>query len=191
MKALRLVSYLFFLLGISFNSSAKNNSSEPDNNNIKDITVKDINKKDVKLSDYKGKVLLIVNVASKCGYTPQYKGLEALYEKYNNQGFEILAFPCNDFGGQEPGTNEEIQQFCNLNYNVKFKLFDKIEVVGENKSPLYSNLTNNNIAEKGDVKWNFEKFLIDKEGNIVARFRSKVTPDNEDLVKAIEKELAK
>ncbi|OGU66207.1 MAG: glutathione peroxidase [Stygiobacter sp. RIFOXYC12_FULL_38_8] len=149
-----------------------------------------MNGKEVKLSDYKGKVLLIVNVASKCGYTKQYAGLEAIYEKYKAEGFEILAFPCNDFGGQEPGTNEEIQEFCSSTYSVKFKLFDKIKVLGDEKAPLYALLTNNKNVEQGDIKWNFEKFLVDKEGNIVSRFRSKVTPESEELTKAIEKELS-
>ena len=159
-------------------------------NNIDDITVKDMSGKNVKISHYKGKVLLIVNVASKCGYTPQYKGLEALYEKYKDKGLEILAFPCNDFGGQEPGTNEEIVTFCSTTYNVSFKLFDKIKVLSGERSPLYAKLINNDVTEQGDVKWNFEKFLIDKNGNIVARFRSKVTPESEDITKAVEKELS-
>ncbi|MGB5892716.1 MAG: glutathione peroxidase, partial [Ignavibacteriaceae bacterium] len=105
--------------------------------NINDITVMDMGNNSIQLSDYNGKVLLIVNVASECGFTPQYKGLEEIYLKYNSLGFEILAFPCNDFGGQEPGTNEEIKAFCSSNYNVTFKLFDKIKVLGEDKSPLY------------------------------------------------------
>ncbi|KAF0149359.1 MAG: Peroxiredoxin [Ignavibacteria bacterium] len=167
-------------------SSSKDETSE----NIFDLTVKDINGKEVKLSVYKGKVLLIVNVASKCGYTKQYAGLEAIYEKYRDKGFEILAFPCNDFGGQEPGTNEEIQEFCSSTYNVKFKLFDKVKVLGEEQTPLYSRLTNSKNVEPGNVKWNFEKFLINKDGNIVSRYRSKVTPESEELTKAIEKELA-
>jgi glutathione peroxidase len=158
---------------------------------FKNIVVKDMNGKEVKLSDYEGKVLLIVNVASRCGYTPQYKELEAIYEKYKDKGLEILGFPCNDFGGQEPGTNEEIKQFCTLNYNVSFKLFDKIKVLGDEKSPLYSFLINNPAVEKGDVKWNFEKFLIDKKGNPVVRFRSKVKPDSDEMIKAIEAQLAK
>jgi glutathione peroxidase len=158
-------------------------------NNIDNITVKDMSGKNVKLSHYKGKVLLIVNVASKCGYTPQYKGLEALYEKYKGKGFEILAFPCNDFGGQEPGTNKEIETFCSSNFNVTFKLFDKIKVLGDERSSLYAKLINNDVTEKGDIKWNFEKFLIDKKGNIVARFRSKITPESDEITKAVEKEL--
>lgn len=158
---------------------------------LKNISVKDMDGKEVKLSDYSGKVLLIVNVASRCGYTPQYEGLEAIYEKYKGKDFEILAFPCNDFGGQEPGTNEEIKQFCSLNYKVSFKLFDKVKVLGNEKSPLYALLTNNPAVEKGDIKWNFEKFIIDKKGNVVSRFRSKVKPESEELTKVIESELSK
>ena len=146
---------------------------------------------EVHLSDYKGKVLLIVNVASECGFTPQYEGLEKIYKKYNDKGFEILAFPCNQFGGQEPGTNEEIKNFCSSKYNVTFKLFDKIEVNGQNQSPLYEKLESNTNTDQGDVKWNFEKFLISKDGEIVARFRSKVTPESEEITGAIEKEMEK
>ena len=160
-------------------------------NNIHDITVIDINGNEVKLSDYKGKVLLIVNVASKCGYTKQYAGLEKIYEKYKSKGFEILAFPCNDFGAQEPGTNKEIQEFCTATFGVKFKLFDKVKVLGENKSALYRRLINNDVTEKGDIKWNFEKFLISKSGDIIERFRSSVEPEDERLLKLIESELNK
>ncbi|NWG29072.1 MAG: glutathione peroxidase [Ignavibacteriaceae bacterium] len=159
--------------------------------NINDITVLDMNNKEVKLSDYKGKVLLIVNVASECGYTRQYAGLQEVYEKYNPQGFEILAFPCNDFGGQEPGSNEQIQNFCSSKFGVTFKLFDKIKVLGNDKSPLYERLINNSVTEKGDVKWNFEKFLISKDGKIINRFRTKVEPTSEEVITAIEKELKK
>lgn len=173
--------------------SAKFNPRYPGetSNNILDLTVKDINGKEVKLSNYKGKVLLIVNVASKCGYTPQYEGLEKIYKQYKNKGFEILAFPCNDFGAQEPGTNEEIKEFCSTKYDVTFQLFDKIKVIGKEKSKLYERLINSKNVEQGDIKWNFEKFLIDKNGEIVARFRSKVKPESEEIINAIEKELAK
>ena len=164
---------------------------EKGSDNIRGIIVKDMDGKDVNLSDYKGKVLLIVNVASKCGNTPQYAGLEKLYEKYKSQGFEILGFPCNDFGGQEPGTNAEIKKFCTSTYNVSFKLFNKIKVLGKNRAPLYNRLINNSVTKTGDVKWNFEKFLIDRNGNIVARFGNKVQPESEGVVSAIEKELAK
>jgi len=159
--------------------------------NINNIIVLDINKNEIKLSDYNGKVLLMVNVASECGNTPQYSGLQEIYEQYNARGFEILAFPCNDFGGQEPGTNEQIQNFCSSNYGVTFKLFDKIKVLGEGKSPLYERLTNNPVTEQGDVRWNFEKFLISKEGKIVARFGNKVSPTSDEVISAIEIELSK
>lgn len=159
--------------------------------NINDISVIDMEGKSVNLSDYNGKVVLIVNVASKCGYTKQYKSLQEIYNKYSDKGFEILAFPCNQFGGQEPGTNDEIQEFCSINYGVTFRLFDKIDVNGENKSSLYEVLTNNLVTESGDVKWNFEKFLISKEGKIVARFRTKVDPNDEVLISALTEELNK
>jgi glutathione peroxidase len=156
---------------------------------INDIIVFDTEGNQVNLSDYSGKVLLIVNVASECGYTPQYAGLQEIYEEYNPKGFEILAFPCNDFGEQEPGTNEQIKNFCTANYGVTFKLFDKIKILGREKSPLYEKLINNSVTEKGDVKWNFEKFLISKEGKIVARYRTKAEPTSEEIISAIEREL--
>ncbi len=145
----------------------------------------------ISLSDYNDRVLLIVNVASECGYTPQYEGLEKLYKTYNSQGFEILAFPCNDFGGQEPGTNEEIKTFCSSNYGVTFQLFDKVKILGKDKSALYERLTNNDVTEKSDIKWNFEKFIISKNGNIIARFLSKVEPTNSQITRLIEEELNK
>ena len=159
--------------------------------NINDITVLDMNKKEVKLSEYNGKVLMIVNVASECGYTKQYAGLQEVYEKYNLKGLEILAFPCNDFGGQEPGTNEQIQNFCSSKFGVTFKLFDKIKVLGDDKSPLYERLINNSVTETGDVKWNFEKFLISKDGKIVNRFKTKIEPTSDEVITAIERELKK
>ncbi|MFI5236433.1 MAG: glutathione peroxidase [Ignavibacteriales bacterium] len=172
------------------NLSAKKNETQLENY-IYDITVLDMNSQEIKLSDYAGKVLMIVNVASECGYTPHYEGLEEIYKEYNQKGFEILAFPCNDFGGQEPGTNEQIQNFCSSNYGVTFKLFDKVKIVGSEKSPLYEKLTTNSVTESGDVKWNFEKFLISKEGKIVARYRSKVEPTDQKVIASIEQELAK
>jgi len=159
------------------------------NNNISQITVKDIDGKSVNLADYKGRVLLIVNVASYCGNTKQYSGLEKIYKEYKSKGFEILAFPCNQFGEQEPGTNEEIKNFCTSKYDVTFRLFDKIDVNGNSKSPLYSVLTDNEVTGKADVKWNFEKFLIDKDGNVVARFHNKTAPTSDEIISAIEKEL--
>ena len=172
-------------------NSTNNKNFKGSMDNINDITVLDMNNKEVNLSDYNGNVLLIVNVASECGSTPQYKGLEEIYKEYNPKGFEILAFPCNDFGGQEPGTNEQIQNFCSSKFGVTFKLFDKIKVLGDDKSPLYERLINNSVTEKGDVKWNFEKFLISKEGKIVNRFRTKVEPTSDEVISAIESELKK
>jgi len=159
--------------------------------NIHNLNVMDINKNEVKLSDYKGKVLLIVNVASKCGFTKQYDGLQEIYEKYKDQGFAVLGFPCNDFGSQEPGSNEEIAEFCSLNFNVTFPMFDKVKVLGDDKHPLFELLTNNSVTGKSNIKWNFEKFIIDKEGNIVDRFRSITKPEGKKITSLIEKELSK
>ena len=170
---------------------------------IYDISVKDIKGNDVSLADYKGKVLLIVNVASKCGLTPQYEGLEDLYQKYKDQGLEILAFPCNQFLEQEPGTNEEIQNFCSVNYNVTFPLFDKIDVNGKKESPLYTFLkskapftgypegyeafaaqldmihqkTGSGFEKGNAIKWNFGKFLVSKDGQTILRFEPMVSPE--------------
>jgi glutathione peroxidase len=138
------------------------------------------------LSEYAGKVLLIVNVASQCGFTRQYAGLEELYVAYRDRGLRILAFPCNDFGGQEPGSMEEIQQFCIVNYGVTFELFQKVQILGEGKHPLYTYLTEHAVPA-GDVQWNFEKFLISKDGRIEGRFGSRVEPQDPELVRAIER----
>lgn len=161
------------------------------NTNIHNINVLDINKNEVKLSDYKGKVLLIVNVASKCGFTKQYTGLQEVYEKYKDQGFEVLAFPCNDFGGQEPGSNEEIAEFCSLTFNTTFPMFDKVKVLGDERDQLFEVLSNNSTTGKSNIKWNFEKFIIDKEGNLVDRFRSITKPEGKKITSLIEKELSK
>lgn len=193
MKIKRIINFassILVLLTTSIFASHNSPKGTSMSNNIKDISVKDIDGKEIKLSGYKGKVLLIVNVASECGYTPQYEGLQKIYEKHKEKGLEILAFPCNDFGAQEPGTNEEIKNFCSSKYNVTFKLFDKIKIIGKDKSPLYEILINN-TDDKGDVKWNFEKFLIDKSGNIISRFRSKVKPESQELTKAVEELLSK
>jgi glutathione peroxidase len=155
-----------------------------------DIKLKDIDGKDTTLAAYKGKAVLIVNVASKCGYTKQYGGLEATYQKYKDQGFAILGFPCNQFGGQEPGSNEEIKQFCSSKYSVTFPLFDKLEVNGANRHPLYVALAGKDSPFPGDIKWNFNKFLVGKDGKILKRFDSSVKPDSEELTKAIEAALA-
>ena len=156
---------------------------------ISDITVKTIDGKDAALSNYAGKVLLIVNVASYCGYTSQYKGLEKLNQKYRDAGLRILAFPCNDFGAQEPGSNQEIAEFCDRNYAISFELFDKVHAKGNQQHPLYAKLTSA-VQPSGEVAWNFEKFLISKQGEVLARFKSTVTPESSELVGAIEQALA-
>lgn len=160
-------------------------------NNISTITVRDIDGKELSLSTFNGKVLLIVNVASKCGYTSQYKDLQELYERYKEKGLEILGFPCNDFGWQEPGSNEEIKQFCSMNFGVTFKLFDKVKITGKDRDKLYAVLIDNDVTGTKNVKWNFEKFLISKNGDIVSRYTSSIKPMSEELVTAIESELKK
>ena len=139
------------------------------------ISVKDIDMNLVDLSSYEGKTLLIVNVASKCGFTPQYKDLQNLYEKYQDQGLEVLGFPCNQFGAQEPGTNEEVKSFCDLNYSVSFKMFDKIDVNGSDASPLFKFLKHESPGIMGTeaIKWNFTKFLVNKDGQVIKRFSPK------------------
>jgi len=154
---------------------------------VHDFALTSIDGKPAPLSSYKGKVLLLVNVASKCGYTPQYTGLQSLYDKYKDRGLVVVGVPANNFGGQEPGTNEEIKTFCTRNYNVTFPMMSKVSVKGEDKTPLYGYLTENT---GGDVKWNFSKFLVDKNGKIVSRFESKVTPESPELTSAVEKALA-
>jgi glutathione peroxidase len=157
---------------------------------IYDIKLKDIDGKDTTLAAYKGKAVLIVNVASRCGYTKQYTGLEALFQKYKDQGFVVLGFPCNQFGGQEPGTNEEIKEFCSSKFSVTFPLFDKLEVNGANRHPLYVTLAGKDSPFPGDIKWNFNKFLVGKDGKILNRFESKVTPESDEMKKAVETALA-
>ena len=156
-----------------------------------DFTVKTIDGKQQKLSDYKGKVVMMVNVASRCGYTPQYEQLEAIYKKYADRGFVILGFPANNFGHQEPGTNQEIKQFCSSKYNVTFPMMSKISVKGDDKAPLYKFLTEKETAGDfaGEIGWNFTKFLIDRNGNLIARYNSKTKPDDEQVTQEIEKAL--
>lgn len=150
------------------------------------IPLKDINGKPASLEAYQGKVLLIVNVASKCGLTPQYKALEAIYEKYHERGLCVLGFPCNDFAGQEPGSNEQIKEFCSTQYNVTFPLFDKLHVKGPEQHPLYLALSGKDAPYPGDVKWNFGKFLISRDGKILKRFEPQVKPDSPEVISAIE-----
>ncbi len=158
------------------------------NGHIHDFVMKDISGADLPLSRFRGKALLLVNVASKCGFTPQYSGLQSLYERYKEKGFEILGFPANDFLWQEPGSDSEIKQFCSTKYNVSFPLFSKISVKGKNIHPLYKLLTEKetNPRFSGKITWNFNKFLVNKEGEIVARFDSKVDPLDERVLKAVE-----
>lgn len=157
---------------------------------VSDIQVQTITGEEKTLGDYAGNVLLIVNVASYCGYTPQYGALEQLNQKYQAAGLRVLGFPCNDYGQQEPGNPTEIAQFCVKNYGVTFELFEKVHAKGSQQHPLYARLTNA-VEPKGEVSWNFEKFLVNKQGEVVARYRSSVAPDSPELVAKIEQELAK
>ncbi len=177
------------------NSTAKettNMSTATANTNAKsvhDFTLKSIDGQEIKLDAYKGKVALLVNVASRCGYTPQYEGLQALYTKYKDQGFVVLGFPANNFGAQEPGTNEEIKTFCSTKYNVTFPMFAKISVKGDDIHPLYQFLTSSEAGFGGDVQWNFGKFLVDKNGKVIARFASGDEPASSQVTQAIEQAL--
>jgi glutathione peroxidase len=177
---------------------------------LQDIPVHSIDDEPTSLGEFAGSVLLVVNVASKCGLTPQYAGLETLYQRYHDDGLAVLGFPANNFGGQEPGTNDEIAEFCGTNYSVTFPLFAKISVVGEVQHPLYKELTSQaptadgkdsfraNLRDHGltptddpDVLWNFEKFLVSRQGHVVGRFAPTVEPDDPALAQAIERELSK
>ena len=172
-------------LGFIFNPSP---TAVPKEKSVYEFTMKDIDGKDVKLDAYKGKVLMIVNTASKCGYTPQYEGLQALYSKYKDKGFVVLGFPANNFLGQEPGTEKEIKEFCTLKYNVTFPMFSKISVKGTDQHPFYTFLTNkeSDPGFDGDISWNFEKFVTDRNGKVIARFGPKTKPDDAKIVETIE-----
>jgi glutathione peroxidase len=175
MKILSILITLILGIGMNTNSDS-----------IFDYKMKDIDGKEVSLDKYKGKVILVVNVASKCGYTPQYEGLQKLYETYKDDGLVILGFPANNFNGQEPGSDEEIKQFCTLNYGVEFPMFSKVSVKGEDQAELFSFLTQaQNPDFTGEIKWNFEKFLINKEGDLIRRFRSNVEPESDEIVSAV------
>ncbi len=160
---------------------------------VLEFSLKNIKGQDVKLSDYSGKVLLLVNVASKCGYTPQYEGLESIYRKYKDQGLVVMGFPANNFLGQEPGTDEEIMTFCTTRYNVTFPMFSKISVKGDKIHPVYRFLTSKETNPEfgGDISWNFNKFLVDRSGKIVDRFGTRDKPESEKVVQAIDKALLK
>jgi glutathione peroxidase len=157
---------------------------------VQDIKIHTIDGKPTSLGDYKGKVVLLVNVASKCGLTPQYEALQKLQEKYAAKGFTVVGVPCNDFGGQEPGTTEEIQKFCKDNYQVSFPLLEKIHVKGTEQHPLYARLTGPDAEFPGDIKWNFGKFLIGKDGKVLKRFEPQTKPDSTEVSSAIEAALA-
>ncbi|MBC8065976.1 MAG: glutathione peroxidase [Chlorobia bacterium] len=155
-------------------------------NSVYDFTKKDIDGKPVKLEKFKGKVLLVVNVASKCGLTPQYDGLQKLYTSYKAKGFEVLGFPANEFGNQEPGSNKEIKEFCVAKHHVTFPMFEKIVVKGQGIDPLYEFLISHSDRPKDDIEWNFAKFLVGKDGKVIKRFNPQTKPDDAELVKAIE-----
>jgi glutathione peroxidase len=188
--AVTLVCATAFAISMSSRANGTADSGEM-MNSIYDFTMKDIDRKEVNLGQYRGKVVLVVNVASRCGYTPQYEGLQKVYLKYKDRGFVILGFPANNFMGQEPGTDEEIKTFCSTKYNVTFPIFSKISVKGDDIHPLYKFLTSKDTNPDfgGDIKWNFSKFLLDKSGKIIARFEPKVTPESDPVIQAIEKAL--
>ncbi len=177
------------LMAKNFTPTAPTNMAK----SIHEFSVKNIDGQEVKLSAYKGKVALVVNVASKCGYTPQYDGLQAIYTKYKDQGLVVLGFPANNFMGQEPGTNEEIKTFCQTKFNVSFPLFAKISVKGDDIHPLYQFLTSKetNPEFAGNITWNFNKFLVDQNGKVIARFETKEKPEGEKITQAIEAALKK
>lgn len=183
---------LVLLLNISWIQAADPISTK-ETPAVLDFTMKSLAGEDVNLNKYKGKVLLIVNVASKCGYTSQYKDMQQLYSDYHDKGLEILAFPCNQFGWQEPGDAKEIREFCSTKYNVTFDMFDKINVKGPDAAPLYKYLTSKETDPKfaGNIGWNFEKFLIGRDGQIVQRFKSGDNPTDDTVTKAVQAELSK
>jgi glutathione peroxidase len=184
-----------YALGVIAVSVAASFAAEKPVPELLNRKMKTLQGKEVDLSKYEGKVLLIVNVASKCGLTPQYEQLEELHEKYSQQGLAVIGFPCNQFGKQEPGTADEIEEFCKANYHVQFDLFEKIDVNGENASPIYKTLKAQAGALQkdggGDIEWNFAKFLVGRDGKVIARFHPKVSPEAPEVLKSIETELAK
>ena len=188
----RLVAFGLAALAIAAVSRAVTAADEKKPASVLDFQVRDIDGKSVDLAKFKGDVLLVVNTASKCGYTKQYKGLEDVYGKYKAKGFEVLAFPANEFGHQEPGTDSEIKQFCSAKYSVSFPLFSKIVVKGTGIHPLYAFLTSKDTDPKfaGDIPWNFSKFLVNRKGEVIARFAPGDEPEGDKVVKAIETALA-
>lgn len=191
MKNIILLSFLGLLLALV--GSDKNIYAKQESKSIYNFEVMNIDGNQVKLENFKGKVIMIVNTASKCGFTPQYEGLEKLYNRFKDRGFVVLGFPANNFRNQEPGTNAEIKQFCKANYGVTFQMFSKISVLGEDKHPLYAFLTEEktNPKFKGEIAWNFTKFLVDRNGAIIDRFEPKEKPEDEKIITAVEKALDK
>ncbi len=176
-------------MALTVTAAEKGKKKEKAGSPVLSHKMKNLDGKEVDLASYQGKVVLMVNVASKCGKTPQYKGLQELHDKYASAGLAILGFPCNQFGGQEPGSADDIKQFCDQKYGVKFDLFSKIDVNGDDAAPLYKYLTSKDlpVKDQGPIKWNFEKFLIDRSGNVVARYRSGDKPEDfeKDVVAAL------
>ena len=193
-RSLLLTSFAALTALLAVTSAAVVSAEDPSKKptSVLDFHMKDIDGKDVDLAKYQGKVLLIVNTASQCGLTPQYKNLEAIYEKYKDQGLEILAFPANEFGSQEPGDNAQIKEFCSTKYKVSFPLFSKIVVDGANKHPLYQYLTSESTNPKfaGKIGWNFTKFLVNRKGEVIQRFEPKESPSSEKVIGAVETALA-
>jgi len=185
------LSVPFFACLLAFTMTS--NSFADDHECALNFKTKTIDGETVDLEDYEGKVVLVVNVASECGLTPQYKGLQAMYDKYKDKGFVELAFPCNQFGSQEPGSEAEIKQFCSTKYQVNFPMFSKVDVNGDSAAPIYKYLTSKDVKPvgSGDISWNFEKFLIDRDGQLIHRFSPRTTPSDAELVKAVEAELGK
>ena len=191
MKISNTLSVAILMLVMSaYPLTAQQDNSEK--NNVHNFIVQDIDGQDVSLEQYEGKLLLIVNTASKCGFTPQYEGLQALYEEYKDDGLVILGFPANNFGGQEPGTDEQIQEFCTMNFGVTFPMFSKISVKGNEQHPLYQYLTSKETNHEygGDITWNFNKFLVNEDGKVINRFASKDAPQSDKIVTAIKSALS-
>jgi glutathione peroxidase len=186
--AMRLVLAILFTWSVTIYAQTEEKLMEQQPK-LYSFSMKTIDGKDKPLSEYKGKVLLIVNVASKCGHTPQYKGLEAIYEKYKDRGFMIIGFPANNFLWQEPGTNDEIKKFCTLNYGVTFDMFSKISVKGSDQDPLYQYLTKESPVQ-GVVTWNFQKYLVDRKGNVVEKFAPGTKPEEKEVIDKIEQLLS-
>lgn len=181
MKSLTILLILSFITGITVDKTT---------DSVHDFELNNIDGEKISLNKFKGNVILIVNTASECGYTPQYEGLQALYDNYKDKGLVVLGFPANNFGGQEPGTNKQIKKFCTVNYGVNFPMFSKISVKGNDMHPLFRYLTEQDNPDfKGDINWNFEKFLVDKKGNLIRRFRSPVKPQSDEIIKAIDQAL--